>query len=103
MLATLSDAVARRASSYSLPITPPAGLAGVQGSLREPPRGIQAGHAGYPRRLMGRTRTTALSGFSYRWAAATFAGVEAELIGEQPGELISSAVTARGVPSDGPG
>jgi hypothetical protein len=44
---------------------------------------------------MGRARTTALSGFFYRRVAATFAGVEAELIG--------SAFTARGIPFDGPG
>ncbi len=52
---------------------------------------------------MARTRTATVSGFSYRGAAATFAGIEAELIGGQCVEIIGSAFTARGIPSDGPG
>jgi hypothetical protein len=67
------------------------------------PHGIQARHVGCPKRLMGRTRTATVSRYSYRQAATTFARIEMELLGGQDAEIIGSAFTARGIPSDGPG
>jgi hypothetical protein len=48
-------------------------------------------------------RIAGVSGFFYRWTVTTVAGIEAELVGGQYAEIYGSALTARGLPSDGPG